>query len=299
VIQQQTVEPVAHAETCDSQRSIARSILSTVEGRAGVGLAVIIGALIAIGPLLAPDSPSAMGGGLPLQSPSSAHLLGTDDLGRDILSRFLSGGSSVVLLPLLAVTIALLLGGSLGILSAYLGGRFDSIVTRTFDLLLVLPQLLVALVLIAGLGTSSAVIVLTVAIVYAPRLGRLVRGAALGVVRNDYVVAARLRGESVLWIGRRELLPNIMGQVLAAYSLYLTYCIIFVATLSFLGLGAQPPSSDWGLMVANGRGFIEQNPWGTIAPALGIAGVSVAFTLIADAVNRHLDRDTGTLDAGT
>jgi peptide/nickel transport system permease protein len=298
-VSQVVVESPSAPAARQAPPSLARTLVSSAEGRAGLAISAVMLAVIAIGPLLAPRSPTAMGAALPLEGPSRAHLLGTDDLGRDVLSRFLHGGAVVVLLPLLAVTIALLVGGSLGIISAYVGGRFDRALTRVFDLLLILPQLLVALVLIAGLGTSSAVIVLTVGIVYAPRIGRLIRGAALGVVRNDYVVAAHLRGENLRWIATRELLPNIMGQVLAAYSLYLTYCIIFVATLSFLGLGEQPPSSDWGLMVAEGRGFIEQNPAGTIAPALGIAGVSVAFTLIADAVNRHLSRDTATLDAGT
>ncbi|MGH3429317.1 MAG: ABC transporter permease subunit, partial [Mycobacteriales bacterium] len=123
-------------------------------------------------------------------------------------------------------------------------------------------------------------------------------GAAVGVVQNDYVTAAQLRGERTAWIVRHTILPNIVGEVLAVYALYLTYCIIFVATLSFLGLGAQPPSSNWGLMVADGRSFIEVNPWQAVAATLGIAGVSVTFTLLADAVERHLVRDTQRLDAG-
>lgn len=277
---------------------LLRSIWSSAEGRSGVILGIAMIAVVGIGPIVAPYPANKIGAGAPLQTPSSAHWLGTDDLGRDVLSRFLHGGASVVVLPLIAVTIALLIGGAVGVVSAYVGGRVDSVVTRLFDLLLVLPPLLVALCLIAGLGTSSAVIILTVAIVYAPRLGRLIRGATTGVVQNDYVLAARLRGESVAWISRKELLPNIMGEVLAAYALYLTYCIIFVATLSFLGLGAQPPSSNWGLMVANGRSFIAVNPWQVIVATLGIAGVSVTFTLIADAVNRHLGRETERMDKG-
>lgn len=281
-----------------AQRGLARSVLASAEGRTGLTLGAIMILIIVVGPFVAPYPPGQIGTGLPLQTPSRAHLLGTDSLGRDVLSRFLHGGASVVVLPLIAVTIALLIGGVIGIVSAYRGGRVDSVVSRIFDLLLVLPPLLIALVLISGLGTSSTVIVLTVAIVYAPRVGRLIRGAAIGVVQNDYVTAAQLRGEGLGWITRRELLPNIMGEVLATYALYLTYCIIFVATLSFLGLGAQPPSSNWGLMVSDGRSYIEVNPWATVAATLGIAGVSVTFTLLADAVNRYLGRDTERLDVG-
>lgn len=282
-----------------SERGLLPSVLGSIEGRAGIALGFLMILLIVVGPSVAPYSPSEIGAGKPLQTPSRHHLLGTDELGRDVASRFLNGGESVVVLPFVAITVALAIGGVVGIVSAYRGGTADAVVARLFDLLLVLPPLLVALVLIAGLGTSSRVIILTVAIVYTPRLGRLVRGAAVGVVRNDYVTAAQLRGERTTWIVRHTILPNIVGEVLAAYALYLTYCIIFVATLSFLGLGAQPPSSNWGLMVADGRSFIEVNPWQAVAATLGIAGVSVTFTLLADAVDRHLVRDTQRLDVGT
>lgn len=292
------IEAAADLEAAPGEHGLVRSVLGSIEGRAGIALGSIMILLIVVGPSVAPYAPNRIGAGSPLQTPSRQHLLGTDGLGRDVASRFLHGGASVVVLPFVAITVALAIGGLVGIVSAYRGGTVDAVATRLFDLLLVLPPLLVALVLIAGLGTSSRVIVLTVAIVYAPRLGRLVRGAAVSVVQHDYVTAAQLRGERTAWIVRRTILPNIVGEVLAVYALYLTYCIIFVATLSFLGLGAQPPSSNWGLMVADGRSFIEVNPWQVVAATLGIAGVSVTFTLLADAVERHLARDTQRLDAG-
>jgi peptide/nickel transport system permease protein len=272
--------------------SLASAVLRTAEGRIGLALGVLMLLLATVGRLLAPYSPTAINAGPSLAGPSSAHLLGCDDLGRDVFSRFLYGGRMVLLVPLAAVTVALVIGVALGLFAAYRSGTTDALITRLFDVLLVIPPLLVALVLIAGLGTSSGVVILTVALVYIPRLGRLARGAARDVVTRDFVVAAELRGESPAWILRKEVLPSITGTVLSAYALYLTYGIIFVATLSFLGAGAQPPSSDWGLMVAQSRTFISFNAWATIVPALGIAAMSVAFTLLADAVNRQLARGT-------
>jgi peptide/nickel transport system permease protein len=282
----------------DRPPSLLRAVLGSAEGRIGAALAIVMLLVATIGRLLAPYSPTAIGVGPSLTGPSSAHLLGCDDLGRDVFSRFLYGGNTVLLVPLAAVTVALLIGVALGLFAAYRGGIADAIITRLFDVLLVIPALLVALVLIAGLGTSGGVVALTVALVYIPRLGRLARGAARDVVARDWVVAAELRGESAWWVLRREVLPSITGTVLSSYALYLTYGIIFVATLSFLGAGAQPPSSDWGLMVAQSRTFITFNAWATIVPALGIAAMSVAFTLLADAVNRQLARGTDRVGMG-
>lgn len=282
----------------DRPQSLLRAVCASIEGRIGIALAVFMLLLITVGRLFAPYSPNTIGVGPPIMGPTAAHPLGTDDLGRDVLSRFLYGGTSVLLIPLIAVTLALVAGGILGLAGAYRGGAIDSIVTRAFDVLLVIPALLVALVLIAGLGSSTGVIVLTVALIYIPRLGRLVRGAARGIVTRDFVTAAELRGESTSWILLKEILPSVTGTVLSSYALYLTYGIIFVATLSFLGVGAQPPSSNWGLMVSQSRNFISFNAWATIAPALGIAAMSVAFTLLADAVNRQLARGTDRLGAG-
>jgi len=278
--------------------SLLRGVVASAEGRIGLALAIFMLLLVTVGRFLAPYSPTAINVGPPLSGPSSAHLLGCDDLGRDVFSRFLYGGTTVLLVPLAAVAAALVVGLMLGLFAAYRGGLADAVITRLFDVLLVIPALLVALVLIAGLGTSVGVIILTVALVYIPRLGRLVRGAAREVATREWVVAAELRGESTAWLLRREILPNIAGTVLSSFALYLTYGIIFVATLSFLGAGAQPPSSDWGLMVSQSSQFISFNAWATIVPALGIAAMSVAFTLLADAANRQLARGTDRVGMG-
>ncbi|HEX5193748.1 MAG TPA: ABC transporter permease [Solirubrobacteraceae bacterium] len=267
-----------------------RSMLQTVEGRVGLCLGLVVIAVVVIGPYVAPHDPNALGTGTALAGPSSAHPLGTDQLGRDVLSRVLSGGRTVLLAPLAATVLAFLIGGMSGMLAAYRGGPLDSGVSRLFDLFIAVPSLLIVLVVITRVGTSWPAIVIVVALVFSPRAGRIVRGATQAVVGNDYVSAARLRGESARWVVARELLPNAAPAIIANFCLYLTYSIIFVATLSFLGLGAQPPSSDWGLMVASSRQFISVNPWATLVPALGIGSMAVSFTLLGDALIRQVSR---------
>jgi len=268
-----------------------RAVMSTAEGRVGIVVTVLMLALVLIGPLVAPYPPNQLDPGAVLEGPSRAHVFGTDQLGRDVLSRFLWGGRTVIVVPFIAVTIACAIGAVLGIAAAYLGGVFDIVISRLFDFALTMPTLLIALVLIWALGTSPAVLVAVVALVFIPRLGRVFRGAAQGVVTQDYIAAAQARGERLGYILWRELTPNMIAIVIANYALFMTYAIIFVATLSFLGLGAQPPSSDWGLMVAQSFGFATTNPWATLAPSFGIAGLSLAFILLGDAVTRHLTSD--------
>jgi peptide/nickel transport system permease protein len=272
--------------------SVWRSLLASPEGRIGIGLAVIVFGLIGFGRFFVPYSPEAIGVGPPIQGPSGAHLLGTDTLGRDIFSRFLSGGDTILVVPLIAVSAAYVLGGGLGMLGGFRRGILDTIITRIFDLLLTLPPLLLVLVLIAGLGTSKLILVVTVALVFLPRVGRILRGATQAVVTNDYVSAAQARGE---WTGAIifwEVLPNIVAPALADYTLRLTYAIIFVASLNFLGLGAQPPTPDWGVMVYESRGLLSINPIAALAPAGGIVALSIAFSLIGEALTRHLTRET-------
>src|SRR6266498_2669376 len=221
-----------------------RTVIGTVEGRIGLGVGLVMLGVIAFGRFFAPYSPTELGVGLATQGPSADHFFGTDHLGRDVFSRFLAGGDTIVLIPLAAVSLAFVVGGGLGMLGAYLRGRADALITRTFDLLLTLPPLLLVLVLIAGLGTSSIVLVVTVALVFIPRIGRVVRGATQAVVTSDYVAAA------------------------------------------------QPPEPDWGLMVADSRAYLAAQPWAALAPAFGIAALSVSFNLIADALTRHLTRES-------
>lgn len=270
--------------------SARRAVLASWEGRIGLVIGLLVLLLIAFGRFFTPYAPDLVNVGAPTAGPSSAHLLGTDELGRDTLSRLLVGGTTIILIPLISVSLAWLIGGTLGMLAAYRGGRTDTLITRGYDLLMSLPPLLIVLVAIAALGTSNTVLVITIMLVYLPRMGRLVRGATQGVITNEYVASAQARGERTPTILFREILPNIMAPTTADFALRITYAVIFVATLNFLGLGVQPPRADWGVMVAEGRGFITLQPWATLAPAAMIALLSVSLNLIADALTQHVTR---------
>jgi peptide/nickel transport system permease protein len=265
-----------------------RAILSSTEGRIGlvVGFAVLF--VIVFGRFFTPYPPNQIGAGPSTANPSGAHLLGTDSLGRDTLSRLLVGGTHIILIPLVAVTLAWVLGGLLGMLGAYKGGGADALITRAFDLVMALPPLVIVLVSIAALGTSEVVLVITIMLVYLPRMGRIVRGATQAVITSEYVASAQARGERTSAILLREVLPNIISPTVADFALRITYGVIFVATLNFLGLGVQPPNADWGVMVSEGRGFINIAPVATLAPAAAIALLSIALNLIADALTQHV-----------
>lgn len=270
-----------------------RTVWSTTEGRFGVPLCAAMVIIMIGGRFLAPYPPDQIGVAASGSAPSRSNLLGADELGRDVLSRFLTGGTSVLFVPLAAVSVAFVLGGALGLFAALRGNLADLVISRAFDLMLAIPPLLTVLVLLVSLGRSSLVIVAVVSAVFVPWVGRLTRGAAQAVVTTDYVHAAIARGENAVWILRREVLPNIAAPMIGAFTLYTTSSIVFVSTLSFLGLGDQPPSSSWGVMVAESRGFLTSNPAATVVPALGIAAVSVSLMLIADSVTRHVVRDSG------
>ncbi len=279
-----------------------RSVLGSTEGKIGLLLFVAVLVIIFFGPFVAPYSPTAIGVGPDNAAPSAQHLLGTDQLGRDVLSRFLTGGVEVIVLPLISVALALSIGGLLGMVGAYKGGITDLLVTRLFDLILTMPPLLLVIVLVASIGSvvpnlgplhqSTVVVILSVALVYVPQFGRIVRGAAQAVVTTDYVAAAIARGERTLPILIREFAPNVATPVMAEAALRLTFAILFVATLDFLGLGTQPPNSSWGLMVSDGRNLLTIAPLVALAPACGIAALCVSFNLLADAAARHLRHES-------
>lgn len=259
-------------------------------GRVGTVLVVLMLLIIIFGPTVAPYSPTAIVGDL-LEGPSRAHLLGTDVLGRDVLSRLLNGGRSILILPILAVAIAFVIGTTLGLLAGLKGGLTDMIITGATEVALSVPALLMVLVLVFTFGHSDAVLVVSTGIFVSPRSIRIIRGAAHAICTQDYVTAARARGEGDLAIVFREILPNVTGPLLAELALRLTYAIGFISTLSFLGLGQQPPSSDWGLMVSDGRPYFTQAPLLVIVPSLCIAALAIGINLIADEITSHLARN--------
>jgi ABC-type dipeptide/oligopeptide/nickel transport system permease subunit len=263
-------------------------------GRAGLILLALVVGLALIGPLFAPhplDAPI----GLPFSGPSSGAPLGTDELGRDVLSRVLWGGRSVLVLAGLATAIAYAGGLVTGLLAGYTRSLLDPILMRSADVLLSFPAMLFLLVLVAGTGTSDAVLVLGVAVIQMPQITRIIRSATLAQSTRGFVEAAVARGESTAAILRRELLPNIVGPISADIGLRFTYSIILVASLNFFGLGLQPPAADWALMISENRSGLDLNPFAVLAPALLIALLTIAVNMIGDSVARTQEQSVLTV----
>jgi peptide/nickel transport system permease protein len=275
------------------RRQAWRRLLSSWEGRAGAALLGAIVLVVALGPLVAPHDPEATNLAPPFEGPSSRHPLGTDDLGRDVLSRVLWGGGALVGAPIAGMLVALVLGTVAGMVAGLRGGMVDQAIARATDALLVIPGLLVLIVLVTSLGRSSVTLVLGIVLVFTPVVVRLVRGTTQAVAAEPYVEVARARGESTLGIVTREILPNVAGIVAVQAAVALVAAVLFVATLSFLGLGAQPPSSNWGLMAAEGRDLLRIAPLVSLSPVALLIVLSLALSLLADAAHKLVARDTG------
>src|SRR5262249_52028363 len=214
-------------------------------------------------------------------------------LGRDIASRILVGGRSMLLFPLATVGLAILAATVLGVLAGYLGGRFDALLTRLFDVQLAIPGMLLALVIIAGFGRGDrGVVGVAVAMVAVPRLARVLRAATLAVAPREYVLAARARGEPTWWIAFGEILPSILPTLLVEAALALTAALLSIAALSFLGVGVQPPTANWAVMVSENRPLLFTHPrGGVLVPALLIAGLARAVNLLADGLTHATARE--------
>jgi ABC-type dipeptide/oligopeptide/nickel transport system permease subunit len=258
-------------------------------GAIGVAILLFVIAVAVFGPFVAPHPPTKPVG-IPLSGPSSADLLGTDSLGRDVLSRVLYGGRSVLGLAAAATVLAYLLGLSIGLAAGYSRTLIDPILMRSVDVMLCFPPLLFLLVLIAGAGSSDLVLIVGVAVVQAPQVSRIVRTATLEVSVRGYVEAAIARGERAPAVILREVLPNILVPVLVDAGLRFTYSILIIASVNFLGLGLQPPSSDWALMIGENRSYLAVNAWSVLAPAAMIAILTIGVNLTGDAVARTLGR---------
>jgi peptide/nickel transport system permease protein len=259
----------------------------TPTGAIGLTILVVALLLVVVGPLFAPHSPTRPVGA-PGTGPSSDALLGTDFLGRDVLSRVLWGGRSVIALAGIATALAYVAGGITGLVAGYARSRVDGVLMRGVDVLLAFPPLLVLLVLIAGAGTSLTVLVLGVALVQMPGIARLVRSLTLATTGRGYVEAAVIRGESTAAILRREIVPSIAGPVMADLGLRITFSILLIAGANFLSLGLQPPASDWALMISENRDFLQLNPWAVAVPAALIAALTIGLSFTGDAIARML-----------
>jgi peptide/nickel transport system permease protein len=263
--------------------------LRTPSGAVGVGIVSFVLLVAVFGPFAAPHSSTAPIGA-PLSGPSGNALLGTDFLGRDVLSRLLDGGRSVIGLAGAATALAYLVGLAVGLVAGYTRSLVDPLLMRTIDVMLAFPPLLFLLVLIAGAGSSVAALVIGVAVIQAPGISRIVRTATLEVSVRGYVEAAVARGERPFAVIRREVLPNILAPVLVDAGLRFTFSILIIASVNFLGLGLQPPSSDWARMIGENREFISVNSLAVVAPAAMIAILTIGVNLTGDAIARSLGR---------
>ena len=233
-------------------------------------------------PILVPYPPTQIAIAERLQPPSIAHLFGTDQFGRDVLSRVIAGTRGVFLLCGLGTLMAVSIGTASGLLSGYVGGFVDEVIMRFYDVLLSVPALLLAMVMIATMGPSKRNIVLIAGILYAPDVARVVRSVALDLKTKEFVEAARVRRETRRHILFRELLPNATGPLMVESAMRFSYCIFMVASLGFLGLGVQPPSPDWGLQVFDARIYLGLAPWMLLFPAAAIALLIISTSLMGD-----------------
>jgi peptide/nickel transport system permease protein len=261
----------------------------TPTGMLGIVLLAFVLGVALLGPLFAPHAPDEPIG-IPLTGPADGQPFGTDFLGRDVLSRVLWGGRSVLLLAGAATVLAYFVGCVVGLLAGYSRSLLDGVLMRFVDVLLSVPPLIFLLVLATGAGTSEVVLVLGVALVQAPLVSRIVRAATLEQSVRGFVEAAVARGGRTTAIVRSELLPNIVGPIAADAGLRFTYSILLVASVNFLGLGLQPPSADWALIISENRSGLDLNPYVIAVPALLIALLTIGLNLVGDSVARTLGR---------
>jgi peptide/nickel transport system permease protein len=264
---------------------ILRDALRLGRTRVGLGIVTVIVAIAVFGPLVAPHSPTEFVA-VPNSGPSSDAIFGADALGRDVFSRFLHGGLSVLWMSAAATLIGVGVGVGIGLVAAYSRNWLDDVLMRGSDVVLAFPQIILALLAVSAIGPKLWLIVLVVAIGHAPRVARVMRGAALEVVERDFVKAAEAVGEKRSRIVFGELLPNVTSPLLVELGLRMTYSIGLIAAISFLGFGLQPPTADWGLMINENRLSITVQPWSVLLPVLAIGFLTVGTNLITDGIAR-------------
>jgi peptide/nickel transport system permease protein len=258
-------------------------------GMIGAVILVVLVVLAIFGPSLAPYDPNTMDFSAPFAPPSAQHLLGTDDFGRDTLSRIMYGARVSLLVGVIAVGIAGTIGTSLGMIAEYGNRILDETIMRAMDVLLAFPTILLAIAIIAILGKGVANAMIAIGVVYIPIFARIARGEVLTVKQTEYVLAARALGTNDLQILVRHILPNILAPIIVETSLSLSFAILAEAALSFFGLGTQPPDPSWGRMLSEGRDFFNQSAWMGIFPGLAIMISVMGFNFLGDGLRDSLD----------
>jgi peptide/nickel transport system permease protein len=246
---------------------------------------LIAWALVAVfAPLLMPHDPTDFVSDDGFAGPSAASWLGSDYLGRDLLSRLIGGTQLTLAMAFAATLLAHLLGGTLGLLAAINGGLLDAVLSRAVDVILSLPKIIAGLVVVAAVGTSVGVLITIAGIVYAAGVFRIARALGADISVLDFVRAARARGEGPLWLLFGEILPNVIMPLATDFAIRMSFAILFMSSLSFIGLGVQPPRADWGGLVRENLSGLSAGSWAPIVPALAIASVAIALNLLVDAI---------------
>lgn len=256
-----------------------------------VALAIaLLAVLCALMPAwIAPANPNRLDASQLLLPPSRDHWLGTDEYGRDILSRIVYGARVELIVAFLGVALAVAVGLPIGVISGFAGGLLDAVLMRVQDALLAFPAILFAILVVAAFGASQASIILTVGVIFVPRFARLLRGNVMGLKEMDFVMASKAAGASDLRIIRCHILPNCLGPLLVQTTLAMAVAILIEAGLSYLGLGVQPPTATWGTMLKAAQSYPAQAPWYVLAPGFCIFALVLALNTIGDGLRDRLD----------
>lgn len=268
--------------------TIGRAIRRHPIGALGAAIVVLVILMAIFAPLVATHDPAAQEAKR-LLPPSTDHFMGTDELGRDVFSRVVFAARTSLYVGMLSVSLAIVLGVTAGLLAGYIGGRFDSVMVGLMDILFAFPTLVLAIVITGLLGPSLTNAMLAIGVVYSPTFARVARGAVLSVKNEAYIEAAHVVGGKQRHIILRHVLPNILAPLIVLATLSLSLAILAEAGLSFLGLGTQPPDAAWGLMLSQGRKFMELSPGLAIFPGLAIMVTVLAFNFLGDGLRDALD----------
>jgi peptide/nickel transport system permease protein len=282
-VQREPAAPISHG------RMVLRRLRRNRLAMFGTVVILLLVVCAVLAPVIAPHDPVLVNPKTRLMTPGIPYLLGTDEFGRDVLSRIIYGTQISLKVGVISVGIALAAGVSLGLISGYYGGWIDHLISRVMDVFFAFPAILLAIAIMAVLGSNLTNVMIAIGIVYTPGFARVTRSAVISVRRSEYVEAAQALGATDLTIIVRHILPNSMAPIIVQTTLSLGFAILAEAALSFLGLGTEPPTPSWGLMLSTGRGFMETAPWVAIFPGVAIVLAVLSFNLLGDGLRDSLD----------
>ena len=271
--------------------TVLSAMTSRTSGLVGLILVTFHLLLAVVSPAITPYDFKEMSPQLTLVGPTFEHWFGTDNLGRDILTRTMLGGRQAILVTTISTIIAIIWGGLLGVLFGLVGGRLDELLMRLVDAFLCLPWILVLLLIVVMVGSGPVVLILTLGFFYGIPVIRMARAATHDVVALDFVTAARTRGEARSTIVRRELLPNVLDVLLVEGAMRWSWMLLAFSSLSFLGFGITPPTPDWGLMISDARSFMSIAPWTALPPVVALSSLIIGINLSGDALAKALGID--------